>query len=214
MGRIRWVIAAVALTSSLLLSGCSDSDMRDLAGFARMWAESHGLVDSNGKPDYFNIGLRAMGGSTGDEQADAVIDAGMTVKKFNDAEKLRDEGVKEKNLKKIDAAIASRPKEFRYHNDKGAILLEQGQVNEAYDEFDKADAIAKPYGTASQIRNIDSRLEALKRIPPPYHNSRNWAEQQYFLYKKRYELSKDPADLSSANHINTGIEKGMYVSYP
>jgi len=209
--RTRWGIVTAVLTGSLLLSGCSDSDMRDLVSFARMWAEGHGLVDSNGKPDYWNIGTRVMGGSTGDEQADAVIDAGMTVKNFNDAEKLRDQGVKEKNLKKLDSAIASRPGEFRYHNDKGAILLEQGNIDEAYAEFDKADAIAKPYGTASQVRNLDSRLAALDRIPPPIHNSSSWALQKLGLWEKRYALTKDPADLNSANWIKTGFEKGMYT---
>ncbi|HYF91972.1 MAG TPA: hypothetical protein VD969_06975 [Symbiobacteriaceae bacterium] len=211
MERIRRATAVMLLAGSLLLTGCSDSDMRDLAGIARIWAESHGLVDSDGKPDYFTVGMRVMGGSTGDEQADAVIDAGMTVKNFNDAEEKREQAIKEKDLKKLDAAISMRPKEFRYHNDRGAILLEQGKVNEAYDEFDKADALAQQYGKASQVRNLDSRIEAINRIPPPYGNSYNWALHKLGLLEQRYALTNDPLDKKEVDWIKLGLEKNVYT---
>jgi|GEM_PF-5973872 len=204
------ILLTTMVVGALLLSGCSDQDLRDLADIARMWGQSHGLLDDGGNPDYWNIGQRTLGGSTGDEQADAVVDAGVVVDNFASAEAVRDAAVKAKDVKKLDSAIAMRPKEFRYHNDKGALLYEQGKLDAAQDEWERAAAIAKPYGTASQIRNLQSRIAAMWQVAPPRQNSRHLAELKLSSYEEKYKLTKDPKDWDTIMTIQEGLIKGYF----
>jgi hypothetical protein len=192
------------LISAVFMTGCDRQDLMDILDIGRGWAQTHGLLDDEGKPEYFNIGMRAMGGSTGDDAADAVIDGGMVVNNFAKAEALRDEGFKKKDISKVDKAINLRPNEFRYHNDRASLLLDAGKAKEAEQEFANAREIAGRYGTASQIRNVDSRLAVL--------NANTEATFRYRMeaYRERYNYSKEPLDLAQANRMDDALKKGTW----
>lgn len=205
MRHLQLRMMVLILVSSVFLTGCQRQDLYDVMNIARGWAIEHGLLDEEGKPEAFTIGMRVMGGSTGDDAADAVIDGGMVVRNFGKAEALRDQGFKNKDITKIDQAIQMRPGEFRYHNDRASLLLEAGKVKEAEAEMEKASEIAKGHGTTSQIRNVDSRLEVLTAKTEQTFRYRMAA------YRERYEYSKDPLDLAQALRMEDALKKGTWM---
>lgn len=177
----------VLLFSMLTLTGCTRQDWMDLLDIAKIWARQHGVLDDNDQPNYWTIGTRAAGFSTGDEEADAVLDAGMTVKNFQEAEKLSEVGWKSNDIKKIDSAISMRPGEFRYNNQRGAILFFDGKFEEANKEFNNANSkVAENYNNnkSTKIQNCDSRINCLKEKYNQLANTGSLTYEQKLNYYK------------------------------
>jgi len=170
-------IIFLSLLMIFILSGCSQSDWSDLADFAKEWALEHEVLTCKTKvPIFGEITLPIpipsdktnkrleQGASTGDPDADAVIDAGSVVYNFSQAEKLSKEAKDKKDITKVDQAIKIRPNEFRYYNQKGAMLFNDiNQIDKAMENFEKADKIARSYGTAYEVRNLESRIGYLRK---------------------------------------------------
>lgn len=192
-------LALVSLMA-LVISGCTDQDWKDLASFAKTWAEMHNLADKDGNPNITKIFTRATGLSTDDEQADAAIDAGLTVKNFKDVEKLSEEARESGDIKTINKAIDLRPGEFRYYNQRGAInFFDNGP--KAANDFRKADDIAVGYRKHDQLRNVSDRIKSLVKKGERRNIEKGPAEQlkrHYQMmsdtYHQRYLLSKQDAD--------------------
>lgn len=156
----KWGGVLVLVWTAMVMSACTSQDWHDLVDFGRMWAQSHDILNEDGSPNLVTIGVREFGGTTGDEQTDAAIDAGKVVKNYEEAEKLNEEAINEGDPEKMKAAIDLRPGEFRYYNNRGAMLLDTDE-RAARKDFADADRLAAKQGRAAQLRNINSRLEAL-----------------------------------------------------
>lgn len=177
MKRFKTGVLLLFLAMGVLpLSGCTRQDWADLRDIALMWARAHDVVDENNKPT-FSAGFRVFtGASTGDEQADAVIDAGMVVDNFQKAENLAEDGRENRDPAKLGQAINLRPGEYRYRNRRGAIFITEGKEKEAEADFAAADRVAGKYGKAAQLKNIDSRRDSL---------AEEWNRQGFWTLDKR-----------------------------
>lgn len=204
------LLAATLVTAALFLTGCSDEDLAILADFARSWGESHGVVDSQGRPDYLNIGLRALGGSTGDDQADAVIDAGLAVDNFEKAEKLEQEGYGQWDIEKVETAIEMRPGEFRYRNDRAALLIYHGRFEEADQELARANELVQGYGKAAQLRSLDHQIHTLDWRSIDDEKQKAFTTRRVAAMRQRYELTGDPADLQRLQKYEAAMAEGRY----
>ncbi|MFC2069281.1 hypothetical protein ACFLTP_09810 [Chloroflexota bacterium] len=138
------LISLVILIMSLLplTTGCSPEGRELAIAFLKEWAAEK-KIDPSTPEGIWNIGIRTLGGSTGDEDADAAIDAGLVVKNLVEADKLAEEGYKEGDVKKIDKAITMRPKDWTYKASKANLLLKQGDFDGWGDEMANADEIVK-----------------------------------------------------------------------
>lgn len=126
----------------LLGAGCEASDTQLIIGFLNSWAESHGVLNADGKPTASTIAYVGSGGwiSTGNTTADAAIDAGMVIKSIKDADakvaesnKLLEENPpnRDKALSALNDAVASRPKDQFVRTHKGVLLLEMNNPSDA-----------------------------------------------------------------------------------
>ncbi len=125
------------LLSIMMLTGagCSSGDTDLVLDFLKEWGRSRGVLDDKGGPTAGAIWYAATGGSTGDPQADAAIDAGLIVKSVKDTDKkLADADVAlAKNPPdytvagtKINSAIQARPNDWVVRNHKAMYMLETG----------------------------------------------------------------------------------------
>ena len=135
----------LAICAALLLvgAGClGDEDVSLIVGFVKDWAQSHEVLDANGNPTAKTIGYVASGGyvSTGDNTADALIDAGQATKgvqdadtKLDDADAAMADGTangRAKALQLSDEALKGRPDDQEVRTRRGIILSEAGQEGE------------------------------------------------------------------------------------
>jgi hypothetical protein len=147
---------------------CEAADQALIQSLAEEWAKSKHIHP--GTPEgIINITGRAFGVSTGDEQADAAIDAYAVIEKIRAADKLLSDGVNNNDPKKIDQAIDMRPGDFVYRNTRAAMNAGANNWNAAEQDYAKADDLAKAKGGSAQELNLRSRLNLLR----PKVQSRN-----------------------------------------
>lgn len=125
------------LLAAPLLSGCTQEDLDWIVAEARAWARANSLIDDQGDPNYLGITLWYFNPST-DPAARAALDAGRVVKGVEDADRLAEQGATEGNLELIEQAIDRRPEDWSYQEQKGALLLAQGDAAGAQAAFDEA----------------------------------------------------------------------------
>ena len=138
--RVR-LIAALLLAAPLL-SACNQEDIDFIVEVGKAWAQEKGLIDSEGNPNYFNIGL-LLADPASDPQAAAALQAGLVVKGLEDADRLAQQGATEGDLKKIEAAISARPSDWSYQEQKAALLLAQGDALGAAAASERSESLVR-----------------------------------------------------------------------
>ena len=123
-----------------LLTACTEEDIEFVTTLAKEWAAERGLIDSQGNPNYFNIGL-LLADPASDPQAAAALQAGLVVKGLEDADRLAKEGAAQGDLSKIEAAIRARPNDWSYQEQKAALLAAQGDSSGATAAFEKSESL-------------------------------------------------------------------------
>ncbi len=130
---LTFFLGALLLTGS----GCDQSDTGLVIDFLNEWAKSKGIMNEKGSPTPAAIGHVLFGASTGDDEADAAIDAGTVVKSIRDADKLTNKAnvALNKNppdrteaLKDLDAAVKLRPNDWYVRNRRSVLLAEMGKA--------------------------------------------------------------------------------------
>jgi hypothetical protein len=120
-----------------LITGCVDmeADDRDLVeAFFEEWLEvkdidpvnDDGSIDPEGAA---RAGRRIVTDSTGDDEADAALDAYDVVSDINEADKLMEEGRLYRDPAKMDQAIALRPDDWTYRSSRAALALDAGDMD-------------------------------------------------------------------------------------
>ncbi|HLF36810.1 MAG TPA: hypothetical protein VI520_02630 [Anaerolineales bacterium] len=135
-------LLAALLVAAPLLTACTQDDFAFVQSLAKEWAAGKGLLDSTGKPDYFNIAL-LLADPSSDPEAAAALQAGMVVKGVEDADRLAQQGAAEGDLTKIDAAIRARPSDWSYQEQKAALLLAQGDAAAAQAANEKSESLVR-----------------------------------------------------------------------
>ncbi len=140
----RLVAVSFLFLLSAGLSACDDPGLLELlAEFAIEWADQRQLIsrdaEGNISPNYVRIGVyeaeRRWTGTTGDRELDAALEVGPVVKSVRDADRLAEEGMRTRDPAKLDEAIAKRPGDWNYHDQKAAILGMNGNTDAALQEF-------------------------------------------------------------------------------
>lgn len=123
----RWLPMLGLLLAAPLLAGCTQEDLDWIVAEGRAWARANGLIDEQGKLDYVGIGLWYFNPAT-DPGARAALDAGMVAKGIEDADQLAQQGAANGDLGLLEQAIDRRPQDWSYQEQKGALLLAQGDA--------------------------------------------------------------------------------------
>jgi len=148
----RLLLLVLLLIISFNLTACADSGMVDeLLEMAIEWADQRDLIDVDGEGNigvnYVQVGLyeaeRRWAGTTGDDELDAALIAGPVIKSVADADALAAEGMRSRDPAKLDAAIAARPGDWNYHDQKAAILGINGDTNAALDAFARSEQLVE-----------------------------------------------------------------------
>ena len=180
----RALLALVFLALLATVAGCTVSDKQLLVVIVEEWARSKNMSPTNEDGSLDPIGLgnaiigvvtNAVGASTGDDEIDAILNAKKVIDKFTAAEKLIEEGAKERNPAKMDEAIKLRPQDWTYRTKRAALAIEQGDLKTAVSQMDAADAI--PKGKRAQRHYVNSAiadLEALKTDGPWKSTDQCW----------------------------------------
>ena len=166
MSKRKYLILAslVFFIMALLPSGCSPEGRELAISFLREWAVEKD-IDPGTTTGKLNIAMRVMGGSTGDEAADAAIDGGRVIKNLVDADKLMDEGRESGDIGKVDEAIEMRPGDWTYRVSKSNIFLRQGDRDSWGKEFMKALEIAeKDNNKNTEIRFYEQYIDELEQM--------------------------------------------------
>lgn len=153
---------------AMFVSGCSVEDRELVVAFARSWAESHGVINEDGSPT-MQAGARVFFGvSTGDEIADAAIDAGRVIKNINEADELVSQAEQytyddppqmDKAIDSMNAAVRTRPDDWGIRNQRAAMLIESGQHDQARRDFDHARSLCQT--NHCQKRQIENKIQLL-----------------------------------------------------
>jgi hypothetical protein len=150
-GRRSGIAAVLALILLLpLLSACDDDGLAEMAAeMALEWAEEKNLVsvstEGDISVDYIQIGLyetqrginylRGKGATTGDEALDAALDIAPIARSIRDADRFAAEGMASDDPAKMDQAIAARPNDWNYRDQKAAVLAANGNSEGASDSI-------------------------------------------------------------------------------
>jgi Flp pilus assembly protein TadD len=146
----RFLALVVLLLTFPLLTSCKDTGLAELAAeMALEWAQEKQLIktgdDGSIRPDYVQIGAyelqRWMIGTTGDRRLDAALDVGPIAHSIRKADALAEEGMAQGDPAKLDEAIALRPYDWSYHDQKAAILAAQGNVEAARQSMQQSEAV-------------------------------------------------------------------------
>jgi hypothetical protein len=132
----RFLVALItAMSLALLIASCDPSDSDFILEAGKDWAREHKILNADGGVNLGAVMSRTLGVSTGDPVADTALDAGLAVKKLESADNLAQSGAETGDLKQIESAIALRPDDWSYQEQKGALLLAQGDMEEADKAF-------------------------------------------------------------------------------
>lgn len=143
-GRMLWRVRLITalLLAAPLLSACNQEDIDFIVEVGKAWAQEKGLIDSEGNPDYLNVGL-LLANPASDPQAAAALEAGLVVKNLEDADRMAQQGAAEGDLAKIEVAIASRPSDWSYQEQKAALLLAQGDADGAAAASERSEGLVR-----------------------------------------------------------------------
>jgi len=123
---------------SLWLVGCDavPADDRDLVeAFFEEWLEVKEIdpVNDDGSLNLEGVakaGRRIVTDSTGDDEADAALDAYDVISNINEADKLMDDGLLFRDPAMMDQAIALRPGDWTYRSARAAYALSEGNMDD------------------------------------------------------------------------------------
>ena len=188
------------LALPLMGASCDPSDRQLLIDIAKAWAQDKGLLGNDGKPTFgggIDILTRSGGGSTGDDEKDAAIDAGLVVKNIKDADdkaaaaqKAAEKKDYKTATKNLNDAIKARPKDYSYQNALGVMNLESGN-NKGREPFDTAIDLAFPKNASG--KEID------------YTNA---------MYRNRIEwLNQSVARQGGGTKVRCATYTELYVAY-
>jgi hypothetical protein len=145
----RLLLTVLLLLSAVSLSACSDADWDLLAALAEDWAADNGVWDG----ENLNMGNLARLGV--EEQIDEIfngppsaLDAGSVTDDIRKADELARQGSTQRGalgLENIDKAIAMRPNDWSYWEQKGAMLLAEGRPQEAQAAFSQSNALVREH---------------------------------------------------------------------
>ena len=148
----RLLAVGLLLLLSLILTACDDPGLVDeLAEMALEWANQRELIstdaEGNISPNYIRIGAyeaqRGLLGTTGDSDLDAALIAGPVVKSVADADALAAEGMRNRDPAKLDEAIAGRPGDWNYRDQKAAIQAINGDTDDALSSFTESEQLVE-----------------------------------------------------------------------
>lgn len=125
-----WVFISIILLS-LSITACDPGDRDFLIEMGKEWATEHKVMTEDGGINWVTAGEKVLFGTTGDPEADAALDAGLVVHTLETADNLAQEGAESGDMDKIQTAIGMRPGDWSYHEQKGALLLAQGDMDGA-----------------------------------------------------------------------------------
>lgn len=141
-------LAAALLPLALVLSACEKTDTDLVLDFVNSWLESRGAMakDENGnyKPTLKGVGVAMGFATTGDDNADAAMQAGKVTKDIADNDKLVREGEAALNKnppdeteakKKLDTAVSNRPDDWYYRNHRAFLNIRTGNDSAAQADF-------------------------------------------------------------------------------
>ena len=143
----RFLLAILLLFFTPLLTACEDEGMAELVvEMALEWATENNLIsfdaEGNISPNLLTLGIyearRRWAGTTGDSALDAALEAGPVAWSIHQADSLAQQGMAEGDPALLDQAISLRPHDWSYRDQKAAILLEQGKVDEAQSTMNEA----------------------------------------------------------------------------
>lgn len=183
--RLQLVLAALLLTPLLAACGEEGSDL--MVEMAVEWASEKNLITCTGgdvdlnncEPslNYGEIGLYAIGYGT-DPNVQAAFDTGLVVADIQQADQLAAEGLAAGDVSKLDEAIALRPNDWAYHEQRAALQL---SLNGDITAFNTA-ALASEQLAVDHITNT-LQAEGLSRSDP---RGRQVCDQTYYnLYRQR-----------------------------
>ena len=195
-----WVFISIILLS-LISTACDPEDRDFLIEMGKEWAIEHKVLTEEGGIDFVTAGQKVLFGTTGDPEADAALDAGLVVHTLETADNLAQKGAEEGDMEKIQAAIGMRPGDWSYHEQKGALLLGQGDQAGAEQAFAASNALVlervnnggdcSSYALNMLRHREQALLTQLNRNPS--------AELELRLQSVRFEIS----NLESGNALSS-----------
>ena len=147
-GRLARLVLLLCLP---LLTACDDPGLLELlVEYGTEWAQERGLISVDAgeiSPDWIAIGAhtarRAIRGTTGDSELDAALDVAPIARDVRNADQLATAGMNMRDPAKLDEAIAIRPRDWGYHDQKASILAANGQMNGALGEITIAEQLVE-----------------------------------------------------------------------
>jgi hypothetical protein len=130
------------------------------------------------------FGMNLIGAGDVDQDAAAALGAAKVAADLTKANTLADDGLKTRNVAKIDQAIALRPKDWSMHDRKAAFMLAEGNDAEAGKAFKEAEDLVqdqiKSGGDCKtlQLNLLQNRSQALSRASEEQPNNRSLQDQQ------------------------------------
>lgn len=144
----RLVTCGVLLLLALLLTGCQDELLELFVEMALEWAAEKNLitVSEDGELGINTVQIVKYQGTkwaldnSGDRALDAALEAGPIAYSVYQADQLAEEGMTNRDPSKLDEAIAKRPKDWNYRDQKAAILAATGDEKSAQAAISESEA--------------------------------------------------------------------------
>lgn len=154
--KIAFIVVVLLVTP--LLASCEDADAEYIAQLAIDWAVEKGIMslrcEGEGQTDcQYDLNEVTLGVYLGmvkfgtalnrSPEMQAALDAGDVVLNQEQADELAEKGAREGDLELIDQAIEARPEDWSYHDQRAAVSLSSGNIEDAEDSFSTAEALVE-----------------------------------------------------------------------
>lgn len=193
------------VAGAALLGGCSEVDEAMLNDFVTSW-----VVDNAGK-----VFSHTAFGSSGDPTVDAVLDAKSVLDRIEKADKLMENGRKNRDPALMDEAIELRPGDISYRAARSALALEQGNMD-AYQEHNEAAAQIIAGGDVDGVWALDQNINEYEGVEdrigssPDGFSSNAQCRELYVglseLYSQRADMTGNANDAAMAQGYRNQAE--------
>jgi len=210
--RARRLLTVLACLLALGLAACefTPSDREMVRSFIEEWARSKDMhpVNKDGSlslQGLWNAGSRLVTGRTGDDEADAVLDAYEVISNLHEADKLMDKGRQERDSAAMDQAVQRRPGDWTYRVSRAALALEQGD----WATYEQQTASAAQIAGERDIDPLWYTNQSIRDLEPVQSNlaASGWPDKAQCIklnqdlaahYRQRHALTGSAADLAQA----------------
>ncbi|GEM_PF-4672292 len=211
----------ISLFISIMLVGCTDTQIIDLIAYVQLWAIANDYTTSDGELDGNRLMIMLLSGGNIDPGQSAILNQTKNVEKIKIANDLAKEGFNDSDPEKLEEAMRQRPQEYGFQAQHAVVIYTDSSnfhdiINETEEQGKKsisAEAFVEMAGNQHLLDYPIDLIEAMdknasKQSPEDRVRAQHAVINSAAFKLKQFEEVLEPIDKNG----NVAIIRN-YISY-